>query len=142
MEFSKGLVTADKSFRDQAWNILGEPYRPIQMTPSSFMFHAEFAPGSGVPAHVHETQDEILHILEGELQFEMEGQTIIAGKGDTVTLPMGIAHALFNRATTRAEALVVVSPTGKFHDYMAAISGLTDPAEVIRLGAEHEITFV
>lgn len=142
MTFSKGLISSGEGFRNQEWNILGEPYRPIQMTPSSFLFHAEFAPGSGVPAHLHETQDEILHILEGELQFEMEGQTIIAGMGDTVTLPMGIAHALFNRAATRAEALVVVSPTGKFHDYMAAISGLTDPAEVIRLGAEHDITFV
>ncbi|MFC0216929.1 cupin domain-containing protein [Pseudochelatococcus lubricantis] len=142
MDFSKGIVAGDDSFKGQKWTILGQPYRPLHLTPSSLLMHAEFGPGSFVPTHVHETQDEILHILEGVMEFELEGRTINAGAGDTVSLPMGIAHALYNRSDALARALVVVSPTGRMYDYMIAISGLSDPAEVVRLGAEHEIQFV
>lgn len=142
MDFSKGAATIEQGFKGQKWTILGEPYVPLHKTPSALLMHAEFGPDSFVPAHLHETQDETLHILEGEMQFEMEGETIVAGAGTSVMLPMGIPHALFNRSGKTARALVFVSPTGKMYDYMAAIDGLSDPAEVVRLGAAHEIRFV
>jgi quercetin dioxygenase-like cupin family protein len=142
MSFSKGVIVRGDSFDGRKWTILGQPYRPLHLTPSALIMHAEFGPGSFVPTHVHDTQDEVLHILEGVLEFELEGRTIKAGVGDTVSLPMGIAHSLHNRSDALTRALVVVSPTGRMYDYMIAISGLSDPAEVVRLGAEHEIRFV
>lgn len=142
MNFSKGLVKFGDSFMDQKWSILGEPYRPIQLTPTSLMMYSEFSAGGFVPTHIHETQDEALYILEGDMEFETEGKVIKAGPGDIVCLPMGIPHALFNRSDKVVKSLVVVSPTGKFYDYMKAIDGLTDPAEVVRLGPSHEIQFV
>ncbi|MCA1297400.1 cupin domain-containing protein [Stappia indica] len=142
MDFSKGPMTIGDGFQGQKWTILGEPYVPLHMTPSSLLMHAEFGPDSFVPTHLHETQDETLYILEGEMEFELEGKTIKAAAGTTVTLPMGIPHALHNRSGKTARALVFVSPTGKMYDYMARIDGLSDPAEVVRLGAEHEIRFV
>lgn len=142
MDFSKGLMTADKGFRDQKWTILGQPYVPLHMTTSSLLMHAAFGPDSFVPTHVHETQDEILYMLEGKMEFELEGRTITAGPDATVTLPMGIPHSLHNRSGKLARALVVVSPTAGMHDYMARISGLTDPGEVVRLGPQYGIRFV
>ncbi|MGV6875971.1 cupin domain-containing protein [Pseudochelatococcus sp. B33] len=142
MNFSKGIIVHGDGLNGQKWTILGQPYRPLHLAPSSLLMHAEFGPGSFVPTHIHETQDEILHILEGVMEFELEGRTIKAGAGDTVSLPMDIAHALYNRSDAVARALVVVSPSGRMYDYMIAISGLNDPAEVVRLGAEHEIRFV
>jgi len=142
MKYSKGAMTREKGFQGQKWSILGEPYVPLHMTPSSLLLDAEFGPDSFVPTHIHETQDEILYILEGEMDFDMEGGTIKAGPGTTVTLPKGIPHSLHNRSGKLVKALVVVSPTGDFYDYMTKISGLTDPAEVVRLGPEHGIRFV
>lgn len=142
MAFSKGITASTDSFMGRRWSILGQPYRPIHLTHSCLMMHAQFGPGSCVPAHIHETQDEVLYILEGQMQFETEGQVITAGPGDLVSLPMGIAHALHNRSDQPARALVIVAPNGRMYDYMAAIDGLDDPAEVVRLGAEHEIRFV
>jgi quercetin dioxygenase-like cupin family protein len=142
MSFSKGLVKFGESFMDQKWSILGEPYRPIQLTPTSLIMYSEFSAGGFVPMHIHETQDEALYILEGDMEFETEGKVIKAGPGDIVCLPMAIPHALFNRSDKVVKSLVVVSPTGKFYDYMKAIDGLTDPAEVVRLGPSHEIQFV
>nr|WP_321507483.1 cupin domain-containing protein [uncultured Celeribacter sp.] len=142
MEFSKGATFAGESFKGQKWTILGEPYLPLHVSETSMLMHAEFGPGSFVPTHVHDLQDEILYLLEGTLEFETEGKVITANTGDTVTLPRGIPHAIFNRSGALARALVVVSPTATMYDYMVAIDGLADPAEVMRLGAEHEVRFI
>ncbi len=142
MNYSKGATAVDSGFEGQKWSILGEPYVPLHMSPSSLLMRAEFGPGSFVPTHVHDTQDEIVYILEGDMEFDTEGKTLKAGPGTSVTLPMGIPHSLHNRSGKLAKALVIVTPTGKMYDYMAKISGLADPGEVVRLGAEHEIRFV
>lgn len=142
MDFSKGITPSGDSYKNQKWTILGEPYLPLHVSDSAMLMHAEFNVDSFVPTHVHDTQDEILHILEGEMEFETEGKVIKAGVGDTVTLPMGIPHSLHNRSGALARALVVVSPVARMYDYMVAIDGLSDPAEVVRLGAEHDIRFV
>jgi mannose-6-phosphate isomerase-like protein (cupin superfamily) len=49
--------------------------------------------GSG-PAvlHVHHSDDEAWHILEGELTFRNTDRTETAGPGTTVFVPAGIAH--------------------------------------------------
>lgn len=142
MSFTKGLVKFGESFQDRKWSILGEPYRPIQLTPTALIMYSEFSAGGFVPTHIHDTQDETLYILEGDMEFETEGKIIKAGPGDLVTLPMGIAHSLHNRSDKVVKSLVTVSPSGRFYDYMKAIDGLSDPAEVVRLGPEHEIRFV
>lgn len=142
MSFSKGLTKLGESFEARKWSILGEPYRPIQLTPTALIMYSEFSVGGFVPTHIHDTQDESLYILEGNMEFETEGKVIKAGPGDIVTLPMGIAHSLHNRSDSVVKSLVVVSPTGRFYDYMAAIDGLADPGEVVRLGPEHGIRFV
>lgn len=141
MSFSKGLTKFGESFRDQKWSILGEPYRPIQLTPTALIMYSEFSVGGFVPPHSHDDQDESLYILEGNMEFETEGKVIKAGAGDVVTLPMGIAHSLHNRSDKIVKSLVVVSPSGRFYDYMRAIDGLGDPGEVVRLGPEHGIRF-
>lgn len=142
MSFSKGLTRFGESFQDRKWSILGEPYRPIQLTPTALIMYSEFNPGGFVPPHIHVDQDESLYILEGDMEFETEGRLIKAGPGDIVTLPMGIAHSLHNRSDRIVKSLVVVSPTARFYDYMVAIDGLTDPAQVVGLGPSHGIEFV
>ncbi len=142
MDFSKGATVSGGSYKAQTWTILGEPYRPLHVSDSAMLMHAEFNSGSMVPPHVHEDQDEILYILEGQLEFEMEGEVIKASAGDTVSLPMGVPHSLHNRSEAVARALVTVTPVSGMYDYMVAIDGLADPGEVVRLGPEHKIRFV
>ncbi len=142
MEYSKGIMGFDPGFRGQKWSILGEPYVPLHMTPTSLIMHAEFGAGSFVPTHIHDEQDEIIYVLDGEMEFDMEGKTIRAGAGELATLPKGIAHSLHNRSGKSATALVTVSPTAGMYDYMMKISGLADPGQVVALGPEHGIRFV
>jgi hypothetical protein len=60
-----GVVQQGDSVDGIAWNILGQTYKPLQVTESSFSWHAVLPPGTFVPPHIHPTQDEFIYIFEG-----------------------------------------------------------------------------
>jgi quercetin dioxygenase-like cupin family protein len=49
------------------------------------------AKGAVVPEHHHESE-QITYILEGALQFEIEGQLIVVGKGQVLRIPSHVPH--------------------------------------------------
>ena len=49
------------------------------------------AKGAIVPEHFHESE-QITYILEGALEFELEGQKIIVGKGQVLRIPSNVPH--------------------------------------------------
>ncbi|WP_115886935.1 cupin domain-containing protein [Flavobacterium cutihirudinis] len=50
-------------------------------------------PGVGIPMHVHENEDEVFRILEGEMEFVVDGNTSILKTGDTIFLPRQVPHS-------------------------------------------------
>jgi uncharacterized RmlC-like cupin family protein len=86
--------------------------------------------GSG-PAtlHVHHSDDEAWHVLEGELVFRYADRTETAGPGTTVFVPAGTAHTY--TATTDARYLIVLTP--RLRALIAALQSDRDPAH------QHEI---
>ncbi len=72
-------------------------------------------PGSGPGAHVDPWR-ESFYVLEGELTFRFErgGEvgTEIAGPGDAVSIPAGIAHAFSVSGSQPARYLIVGTPAG------------------------------
>lgn len=142
MDTSVGAVSLEQGFKGQKWDILGQIYTPLHVTPSSFGIHALFPAGTFVPRHIHEHQDEFFHVLDGTMVFELDGREITAGPGIHLTMPMGVPHAIYNRSDRPVSALVIVSPTRVFYDYMRKIDGLTDRDQMARLAAAHEVPFV
>ncbi len=66
--------------------------------------------GFGVPMHVHEDDDELFYVLDGELAVvRPEGETQIS-RGDCVKLPRGVPHGLRNAADAPARMLVALAP--------------------------------
>jgi len=65
--------------------------------------------GSG-PAtlHVHHSDDEAWHVLEGELVFRYADRSETAGPGTTVFVPAGVAHTY--TAGPGARYLIVLTP--------------------------------
>jgi quercetin dioxygenase-like cupin family protein len=65
----------------------------------------EFAPGAGFPKHTH-PGEEIIYVLEGTLEYEIEGKPPVALKaGDVLFIPAGTVHAARNIGSVNAAEL-------------------------------------
>ncbi len=71
----------------------------------------------GPPPHRH-TFEEMFHVLEGELEVTVRGETVVARPGQTVNIPALAPHAFRNLADTTARILCLVAPAG-LEDYFA-----------------------
>src|SRR3954447_20398278 len=49
--------------------------------------------GNSPPLHIHRTEDEIFHILEGEMLFRISDRELRAGAGETLLAPKNIPHS-------------------------------------------------
>jgi mannose-6-phosphate isomerase-like protein (cupin superfamily) len=63
------------------------------------------------PLHVHHREDEGFWILEGDVTFEVGGQTIPAGAGDFVFGPRGIPHR-YTVGPSGCRMLYIMTPGG------------------------------
>jgi uncharacterized cupin superfamily protein len=48
--------------------------------------------GDSPPLHIHRTEDEVFHILEGEFRVKIAAEERRAGAGDILLAPKGIPH--------------------------------------------------
>ena len=67
----------------------------------------EVTPGATVPEHKHE-HEQILHVMEGEFEFTLEGKTRIYKSGDIVLIPSFAPHS--GRALTACKLMDLFSP--------------------------------
>ncbi|MDH7796131.1 MULTISPECIES: cupin domain-containing protein [unclassified Beijerinckia] len=138
------ITRANEGLQNIHWNILGQTYVPKSYTQDSFSWHATFPDGTFVPPHVHPDQDEYLYILEGRLDFMLDGRDDFATPGDTVRLPRGKPHGIFNKSGQTVKTLFWVSPSQRLYDLFWAIHNLREqkPDEVVALAAEYNIHFL
>lgn len=69
--------------------------------------HWDFDPGATIHPHHHE-QEEVWHVLEGELEVTIGDETRIAGPGMVAVAPPDTPHAV--RALTAGKAIVADFP--------------------------------
>jgi uncharacterized cupin superfamily protein len=141
-EMTAGVTPEGSSVNGLVWNILGQTYTPLQVTDSSFSWHALLPPGTFVPPHIHPTQDEFVYMLEGTFDLVLDGQSSNAKAGDLIRLPRGLPHGLFNNNGANITCLFWVAPTRRLWDLFQAITNVPDPGEVVRLAAQHEVNFL
>ena len=137
-----GITRANEGIQGISWNILGQTYVPKSVTEHSFSWHATFPPETFVPPHIHPDQDEYLYILEGQLDFFLDGAETQATPGDLVRLPMGKPHGIFNKSGRTSKVLFWVSPTRRLYDLFWGIHNMKEqtPDAVVALAAEHKST--
>jgi mannose-6-phosphate isomerase-like protein (cupin superfamily) len=105
-------------------------------------FEGRTEPLDGPPLHMHYVQDECFYILEGEYKFEVDGQEIFVGAGDTVFAPRGSRHTFQVVGKTAGRALTTVIPGGLdlfFEKFAKAVSPETmpDPVKLAPLFHKH-----
>jgi quercetin dioxygenase-like cupin family protein len=77
---------------------------------------------SNSPMHVQVEEDEAFYILEGEVEFEVDGQIVVATPGTFAFVARGAAHA-FRVLTDTARMLVICSgkPADNLEDFFLAM---------------------
>lgn len=83
------------------------PSPPFSASGNSFSIH-EWRGGGPATLHIHHSDDEAWHVLEGELTFRYADRTETAGPGTTVFIPAGVAHTY--TAGSNARYLIILTP--------------------------------
>lgn len=66
-------------------------------------------PGKANPRHCHDSCEEVLYLLKGELSHSFGNETARMAAGDTLVVPPGVMHNALNTGETDAEMIVVYS---------------------------------
>jgi quercetin dioxygenase-like cupin family protein len=48
--------------------------------------------GDSPPLHIHHTEDEVFHVIAGELRFQLDDQDVRLAPGETLLAPKGVPH--------------------------------------------------
>ena len=48
--------------------------------------------GDSPPLHVHHTEDEVFHVIAGELRLQLDDQDLGLAAGETLLAPKGVPH--------------------------------------------------
>jgi quercetin dioxygenase-like cupin family protein len=78
------------------------------------------AEGDSPPLHVHATEDELFHVLEGELRLRVADDELRLGAGETAVAPAGVPHT-YRVESPRARWLVTTA-RGDFERFVRALS--------------------
>jgi quercetin dioxygenase-like cupin family protein len=112
--------------------------------------------GDSPPLHVHRTEDEVFHVLTGELRLRAGDENVRIGPGETLLAPAGVPHS-YRVESPEGARWLVITRRGDFERFLRAVARtaerpeLPDPAgpptpeQVEALAAvarEHEIELV
>ena len=53
------------------------------------VFLATIVEGFSPPRHIHTREDEVFHVLDGDVSFDLDGDVLHAGPGTSVFVPRG-----------------------------------------------------
>jgi mannose-6-phosphate isomerase-like protein (cupin superfamily) len=89
--------------------------------------------GDSAPLHVHHTEDELFHLLEGELRMRAGDADVTIAAGETLLAPKGVPHTY--RVESREGARwLVITRRGDFERFVRSQSR---PAERPELPTPH-----
>lgn len=103
-------------------------------------------PGKGIDLHVHENEDEFVHLLEGEIEVTLGDQKMTAVPGVMALLPRGIPHGFVNTGDRDCRLVVAILP-GDFDNYFVEMAqlfsnGSPSESEINRLSEKYSVRYV
>jgi len=102
-------------------------------------------PGMEIPMHVHQNEDEVFHVLEGELEVRVGSETKVLRSGDLGFLPRGIPHSWKVVGDQKAKALLSIFPSGiemMFKELTELPAGPPNFEKVAEICGKYNIKFV
>ena len=138
-----------KAGKGNTLNILGMPLRFLcdaEDTAGAWSLMEEEIPvGLGPPPHRHDW-DEAYYVIEGALDFEIDGKQVHIGRGDFTYLPRKTVHAFKGASPSPARVLIFAAPAHSsafFEDVNREVRTVPDDlAKVPSIGQRHGIEFI
>jgi mannose-6-phosphate isomerase-like protein (cupin superfamily) len=108
--------------RERVRNLLGGVDAALARHPHEVMrTGAVLAPrGESPPLHIHHDEDEVFHILEGELRFRVGDDELRAGPGETLLAPKRVPHT--HRVESECGGWLVTTTRGDFERFVRSFS--------------------
>lgn len=78
-------------------------------------------PGEGVGLHVHEHEEELVYLLEGEIEVTLGDEILRVGQGACALLPRGIPHGFVNAGASTSRLLAILMP-GQLDGFFVKLS--------------------
>ena len=130
-------------------NVLGMPLRFLcdaRETGGNWsLFEEEVPLGMGPPPHRHDW-DEAYYVLEGEIEFQIDGQPVKSTAGDFNYLPRNTVHGFKGASQSPARVLIFAAPAHGsefFEEVNSEVRSLPeDLAKIPDIGRRHGITFL
>jgi mannose-6-phosphate isomerase-like protein (cupin superfamily) len=69
-----------------------------------------YQPMAHVAEHVHQVQEQVYHVLEGEGMLTLDDRSVLMRRHDYVFVPPGVRHSFTNNGLVPLVFLVVTSP--------------------------------
>ncbi|CCH54883.1 cupin 2 conserved barrel domain protein [Fibrisoma limi BUZ 3] len=111
-----------------------------------YVFELITPPGLSLPPHVHEREDELIYVLEGELEVMLGDQQFVAKAGDRIFFPRFVPHGFQNAGSKAVKAIFTVVPGGSFEEFFEKLAALPpgepDMARIVEIFAEHGMTIL
>jgi len=101
----------------------------------------QLKPGFRLGRHHHKIMTEVFYVLEGEVAFEFDDETLTTGPGDSLTVPPNVWHAAECKNGGR---MLTVFLKGRFDEYLERLNSMSaqdfENAELMQqINAEFDI---
>ncbi|MEB3180144.1 MAG: quercetin 2,3-dioxygenase [Nostocaceae cyanobacterium] len=115
MKINQNALFMQPGEGSSSW-VLGDLYTfkaPSEETGNAYaLIEVTMQINSAVPPHIHTQENESFYIQEGEMEFQLGEETIIATPGSFVHSPKGQPHSFRNIGETPAKFLCLLTPGG------------------------------
>lgn len=130
-------------------NVLGMPLTMLcessDTNGSWSLFEEDVPRGMGPPPHRHDW-DEAYYILDGEIDFLIDGDRVTSTRGDFNYLPRGTIHGFKGVSDPPARVLIFAAPAHGsefFHELSDQVRKIPDDlAKIPEIGRQHGIEFM
>ncbi len=96
---------------------------------------ATYQPGSVEPLeHFHPQQEEHFEVVSGKLRARVGGEERSLGAGDTLEIPRGTVHAMWNEGDAEARVIWQTRPALRTEDFMVTVGRLAREGKLTAKG--------
>jgi quercetin dioxygenase-like cupin family protein len=120
----KNISTVDNG-QGQSLSVVGDSYRILisgkQTSGNYAVIDMLVPPGGGPGPHAHKDIQEMFYVVEGEIEFKMEGGKYKAKKGSFVNIPLGGRVHCFKNTTDKVAHLLCTVVPAELDDFFHEI---------------------